>query len=171
MLWGKNVVENFYSLMSKKGVRALSSLNYSCGLSRAPRSCELRVAPVANWHNRQPGIIRAKDLWGLIDGSDLPPEDDASDDVKHRYKRDCNRAIAMITTNISDSKIYLVTSCEDTPRGIWDTLKEHFEGKTGSRKLSLMKAFFGLKMHEGTTVMDPIRALKDLIDKLRAVDM
>ena len=34
-----------------------------------------------------------------------------------------------------------------------------------------MKAFFGLKMHEGTTVRDPIRALKDLIDKLRAVDM
>ena len=24
---------------------------------KCPRSCELRVAPVANWHNRQPGII------------------------------------------------------------------------------------------------------------------
>ena len=68
-------------------------------------------------------------------------------------------------------KIDLVTSCEDTPRGIWDTLKEHFEGKTISRKLFLMKASFGLKMHEGTTVRDHIRALKDLIDKLRAVDM
>ena len=24
---------------------------------KGPRSCELREAPVANWHNRQPGII------------------------------------------------------------------------------------------------------------------
>jgi len=84
----------------------------------------------SNWSFKLKNILRAKDLWGLIDGSDLPPVNDASEEVKQRYKRNCNRAIAMITTNISDSKIYLVTSCEDTPQGIWNTLKEHFEGKT-----------------------------------------
>ena len=79
-------------------------------------------------------------------------------------------SIVMITTNISDSKIYLVTSCEDTPQGIWDTLKKHFQGKTISRKLFLMKAFFSLRMREGTSVANHIRELKDLIDKLRAVE-
>jgi len=124
----------------------------------------------SNWSFKLKNILRAKDLWGLIDGSDLPPVNDASEEVKQRYKRNCNRAIAMITTNISDSKIYLVTSCEDTPQGIWNTLKEHFEGKTISRKLFLMKAFFSLRMKEGTAVRDHIRELKDLIDKLRAVE-
>ena len=123
----------------------------------------------SSWSFKLKNILSDKDLWGLIDWSDLPPENYASD-VKHRYKGNCNRAIAMITTNIRDSKIYLATSCEDTPRGMCDTLKEYFESKTISRKLFLMKAFFGLKMHEGTTVRDHIRALKDLIDKLRAVD-
>ena len=39
-----------------------------------------------------------------------------------------------------------------------------------SRKLFLMKAFCILRMREGTTVADHIRELKDLIDKLRAVE-
>ena len=123
-----------------------------------------------NWSFKLKNILRAKDLWGLVDGSEKPPANDANEEAKLKYKRNCNRAIAMITTNISDSKIYLVTSCEDTPQGIWDTLKKHFEGKTISRKLFLMKAFFSLRMREGTSVANHIRELKDLIDKLRAVE-
>ena len=36
-----------------------SSLSYPVASEGPPgaASCELRVAPVANWHNRQPGII------------------------------------------------------------------------------------------------------------------
>ena len=71
-----------------------------------------------NWLFKLNNILRAKDLWVLIDGSDSPPVNDASEEVKHRYKRNCNRAIAIMTMNISQSKIYLVTSCEDTPQGI-----------------------------------------------------
>ena len=123
-----------------------------------------------NWSFKLKNILRAKDLWGLVDGSEKPPANDANEEAKLKYKRKCNRAIAMITTNISDSKIYLVTSCEDTPQGIWDTLTKHFEGKTISRKLFLMKAFFSLRMREGTSVANHIRELKDLIDKLRAVE-
>ena len=74
-------------------------------------------------------MLCGKDLWGLVDGSEKPPANDASEEVKLKYKRNCNRAIAMITTNTGDSKTYLVTSCDDMPQGIWDTLKKPFEGK------------------------------------------
>ena len=49
-------------------------------------------------------ILRAMDLWELDDGSEKPPSNDASEEVTLKYKRNCNRAIAMITTNTGDSK-------------------------------------------------------------------
>ena len=57
-----------------------------------------------NWSFKLKNILRAKDLWGLVDGSEKPPANDANEEAKLKYKRNCNRAIAMITTSISDSK-------------------------------------------------------------------
>ena len=60
----RRVVSGVWSSQNDSGsnnVKTLaSSLSYpvaSEGCPPPPRSCELRVAPVANWHNRQPRII------------------------------------------------------------------------------------------------------------------
>ena len=48
-----------------------------------------------NWSFKLRNILRVKDLWGLVDGSEKPPANDASEEVKLKYKRNCNRAIAI----------------------------------------------------------------------------
>ena len=46
-----------------------------------------------NWSFKLKNILCAKDLWGLADGSEKLPANDANEEAKLKYKRNCNRAI------------------------------------------------------------------------------
>ena len=72
----------------------------------------------------------AKELWGIVDGSEQAPESSAEPPVKAQYAKKLIRAMSYIVLAVSDNLTYLITSC-NTPKEAWDTLQGNFERNTG----------------------------------------
>lgn len=85
--------------------------------------------------------------------------------------RRCRRkhAFSTIIMAISTSQLYLVTSF-DQPKNAWDALRDHFERDTLANKLLLKKQYFRTEMKEGMSMQDHMKKMKELTDKLAAID-
>ncbi len=51
----------------------------------------------------------------------------AEEAVRTRFNNNSQKALSTIVMGISTPQLYLVTSCETTPKDVWDTLCSHFE--------------------------------------------
>lgn len=45
-------------------------------------------------------VMSTKDLWEIVEGTELPPPSTASDEVKKVYERRCKKAFAIIATSL-----------------------------------------------------------------------
>lgn len=116
------------------------------------------------WKFQMQHLLLAKELFGHIDGSTTLSAE-ATTDVRERFKKDSQRTFSLLVMAISDTLIYLITSCA-TPKDAWDTLKKHFERDNLANKLFLKKKYFRAEMSEGTCVNEHIKFMKELADKL-----
>ena len=71
--------------------------------------------------------------------------------------------------SVSSSQLYLITSYEE-PRRAWTALKNHFERDTLVNKLILKKQYFRMEMAEGTSMEAHIKTMKELTDRLAAIN-
>ena len=79
-----------------------------------------------------------------------------------------HHAKALIVTSIESDLIYLITECQ-TPKEIWDKLKQRFERDTIANKLFLEQRFFSLKMKESDSLDEHLRRMKVITDQLAAI--
>ena len=120
------------------------------------------------WKFQMKHLLLARDLWGVVDGSE-PVPDPATDAIGYgKYQQKLQKALANIVLGISTSQLYLVTSCE-TPKDAWSALRDHFERDSLANKIMLKKQYFRMEMKEGTSVEDHLKKMKELTDKLAAV--
>ena len=75
----------------------------------------------------------------------------------------------IIVLAVSDELLYLITGCT-SPKQAWDTLQKHFERDTLTNRLFLKKHYFRTIMGENTSIEQHIRCMKELTDKLAAVN-
>ena len=113
-------------------------------------------------------LLLVKDLWGLIDGSEVL-RDDASAQQRADFTKRTQKAFSTIVMSISSSQLYLITLCEDPARA-WVTLRNHFEHDTLVNKLLLKKKYFRMKMRESTSMEVHIKTMKELTDRLAAIN-
>ena len=71
--------------------------------------------------------------------------------------------------SVSSSQLYLITSYEELRRA-WTALKNHFERDTLVNKLILKKQYFRMEMAEGTSMEAHIKTMKELTDRLAAIN-
>ena len=71
--------------------------------------------------------------------------------------------------SIRSSQLYLITSCEDTARA-WTALRNYFKRDTLVNKLMLKKQYFRMGMKDGTSMEAHIKYMKELTDKLAAIN-
>ena len=112
-------------------------------------------------------LLAAKDVWEIVSGNEILPED-ATNAEKLRFKKRENLARSMICLSVSSSlKIYVRSA--QTSKEAWDALSNHFEEKTISRKIMLQKKLYSLRM-EGKTAAEHINTLRTINDHLQALD-
>ena len=85
-------------------------------------------------------LLLAKDLWGIVDGTEVLVEN-ASEQQRINFNKKSQKAFSTIVMSISSSQLYLITSCEEPARA-WAALKNHFERDTLVNKLMLKKQYF-----------------------------
>ena len=105
---------------------------------------------------------------GFIDGTEVLPEDTSAQQAAD-FNKKSQKAFSTIVMLISSSQLYLITSCEG-PRRAWVALRSHFEQDTLVNKLMLKKQYFRMEMKEGTSMEAHIKNMKELTDRLAAIN-
>jgi len=111
--------------------------------------------------------LLSKGLWKYVDGTEVLAED-ATDAVQRTFRDNSQKALSTIVMAISTPQLYLVTSCE-SPKDVWDTLRNHFERETLANKLFLKKKYFRKEMKEGMSMEAHLKEMKELTDKLASI--
>lgn len=122
-----------------------------------------------SWKFQMKHLLRSQDLFTFVDGSSVKPADDAEEAVKIKYVSSVNKAYSLLALSVSTDLIYLISDCEE-PVTAWNKLKAHFERNTLGNKLYLKKLYFRSMMSEGTPIEEHLKFMKELTDKLAAVD-
>ena len=122
----------------------------------------------STWKFQIKHLLLAKDLWGLVDGTEPMPTEEASAAAKADYRKRSQKAFSVLVLAITPSQLYLVTSCE-RPKEAWDALRNQFERDTLANKLLLKKQYFRLEMKEDTSIEQHLKHMKELTDRLAAM--
>ena len=120
------------------------------------------------WKFQIKHLLLAKDLWGLVDGTEVL-QDDASAQQRADFNKRSQKAFSTMVMSVSSSQLYLITSYEE-PRRAWTALRNHFERDTLVNKLILKKQYFRMEMTEGTSMEAHIKTMKELTDRLAAIN-
>ena len=120
----------------------------------------------AEWKFDMEMLLMAKDVWDIVSGVETL-DDDASNDVKAKFKKRDNFARSVICLSVSSSnKIYVRNA--KTSKETWDALANHFEEKTVSRKVMLRRKLYSMRM-EGKSAADHINTLRTVNDNLQSL--
>ena len=107
-------------------------------------------------------------LWGIANGTeDAPDGTDADKLAKFISRRD--KALAIIVLAVDTKLLYLLGNPED-PAVIWKKLSDQFQKKTWANKLELRRKLFSLRLEDGGSVQDHVKAMTEVLDELSVVD-
>ena len=120
------------------------------------------------WKYQMTAILEARELYGHIDGTITRPASDSSSGAIATFEKAQKKTKALIVTSVKSDLIYLITECQ-TPKEIWDKLKQRFERDTIVNKLFLKQKFFSLKMKESDSLEEHLRRMKVITDQLTAI--
>ena len=121
------------------------------------------------WKYQMQAILEARELWGHVNGSAISPEvSESSAAAQSAFEKAQKKTKALLVTSIKSDLVHLITECQ-TPKEIWDKLKERFERDTVANKLFLKQKFFSLKMKECESLDEHFRRMKEITDQLAAI--
>ena len=133
-------------------------------------SSEFKVTPLEGsinyrtWKFSMRMVLMAKDLWGVVDGSEVKSESGDADWEKKNQK-----ALSYISLSLTPIEQHHVLDCT-TAKAAWDILEKLYEGKGRNRKFLLMEQLFKLNMDGHDTTMDSyLRTMKDKLSELTAI--
>lgn len=130
---------------------------------------KLDINNYATWKFQMKHLLIAHDYYGIINGTDTQPGSSASADNRAAYRGRCEKAFSTLVLSVSSEVIYLIRNCENV-KDAWEKLEEHFQRNSLANKLYLKKCYFRATMTEGTRLVDHLRYMKELADKLSAIE-
>ena len=129
---------------------------------------KLDLSNWTTWKFQIKHLLLVRRLWGLVEGTEVLQDKATAQQIADFNKRS-QKAFSTMVMAISLSQLYLVTSC-DGPIAAWRALRNHFECDTLVNRLLLKKQYFCTKMKEGSSVEQHIKTMKELADRLAAIN-
>jgi len=135
-------------------------------------SSEFKVTPLEGsvnyrtWKFSMRMVLMAKDLWGVVNGSEVKSRGDAATEWEKRNQK----ALAYISLSLTPIEQHHILDCT-AAKAAWDILEKLYEGKGRNRKFLLMEQLFKLTMddHDATTMDSYLRTMKDKMSELAAI--
>ena len=107
------------------------------------------------WQTRVKDILAQQGiLKGLQETKPAKVDNDVWEDMQVQ-------AAATIRLCLADQVMYHVMD-EDSPRKIWDKLASRYMSKSATNKLYLKQKFYGLKMQEGSNLVEHMNTFKSV---------
>ena len=104
-------------------------------------------------------------LWGLVNGTEAEPDGDAR--AAYATRRD--KALAIIVLAIDTKLLYLVGDPVD-PKVVWKKLADQFQKKSWANKLELKRKLFSMKLTNGGSMQEHLKAMTEVLDELSVID-
>jgi len=105
-------------------------------------------------------------LWNIVNGKESAPGNEHADQTKFMTRRD--KALAQIVLSIQPSLLYLLGDPED-PVEVWKKLENQYQKKTWANKLELRRKLFSLRLKDGESVQQHVKALTEVFDTLSVI--
>ena len=103
-------------------------------------------------------------LWSIVSGTETAP---ASTEAKRfaRFVSRRDKALAIIVLSVDPSLLYLLGDPEDRVVG-WKKLSDQFQKKTWANKLSLRRRLNNLRLKDGDSMSNHIKAMTEIFNEL-----
>ena len=106
-------------------------------------------------------------LWGIVNESERPLKENQADKyAKFVARRD--RMLAIIVLAIDPSLLYLLSD-SNNPVTVWKKLENQFQKKTWCSKLKLQHKLYSLRLKDGGSVQEHIKAVTEIFESLSVV--
>ena len=110
----------------------------------------------------RPGRYSASVAWHLSKTGNN------NEEARRKFFTRRDRALAIVVLAVEPSLLYLLGDPED-PQVVWTRLEEQFQRKTWSNKLQLRRKLFSLKLKEGGSVSEHIKAMTEIFEALAVI--
>ena len=106
-------------------------------------------------------------LWSIVSGTETAPAaTEAEKFAKFVSGRD--KALAIIVLSVDPSLLYLLGDPED-PVAVWKKLSDQFQKKTWANKLSLRRRLNNLRLKDGDSMSNHIKAMTEIFNELAVI--
>ena len=103
-------------------------------------------------------------LWNIVKGNESPPPTTQTEKYQ-KYVARKDRALAIIVLSVDPLLLYLIGDPED-PIAVWKKLEDQFQKKTWATKLELRRKLHSLRLKDGDSVQEHIKAMTEIFDCL-----
>ena len=107
-------------------------------------------------------------LWGIVNETEHDPGT-RDPDARKKFESRRDRALAIVVLSVEPSLLYLLGDPVD-PVAVWKKLKDQYQKKTWANKLELRRKLYSLRLKEGESVQDHIKAMTEVFESLAVID-
>jgi len=120
------------------------------------------------WKFSMKMLLEAKDLWDIVSGEEVKPEEGSS----LAWDKKAHRAMATIVLAISPLEQEHIIDCA-TPKEAWDVLGKLYEGKGRNRKFMLLQELFRMSLFDhgehSSGMAEYLRRIKEKFSELARI--
>lgn len=127
--------------------------------------CKFNGQNYPQWKFHMKCALKAKGLYGIVDGSVLQPTSDRPEELSQWIKRDA-QAMFTLTSGMDLSQITLVESCESS-KEMLDKLDSIFVQKSETNKMLVHERFHQYKMISNDSIAQHIAKVENLAKMVR----
>ena len=120
----------------------------------------------ATWKVQCRMALLKEGLWGIVSRTEQSPGVKDENFPKFLARKD--KALATIVLTVQPSLLYLISDPED-PSEVWQKLESQFQKRTWANKLQLRRKHISLRLKEGDSVQEHIKAMTEIFDGLSVI--
>ena len=120
-----------------------------------------------NWKIQCHMTLIKDGLWGIVQGTEVALGEENAE-VRRKYLAKRDRALAVVVLSVEPSLLYLLGDPKDH-QVVWTKLEEQFQRKTWSNRMQLRKRIFSLKLKEGGSVSEHVKAMNEIFEALAVI--
>ena len=121
-----------------------------------------------SWKFSMKMLLVGKDLWDVVNGSEVL-EPDASDVERKKFRKRENYALSVICLAVNTSLHIYVRSAK-TPQEAWRNLADRFEEKSLARKIFYHRKLYSCRLERGQSMEDHVNNIKTISEHLESLD-
>ena len=118
------------------------------------------------WQQRVKDLLVQQGLSKALSGASKKPEQMSNDDWEDLQAK----AVSTIRLCLADEVMYHVIG-DDSPAGVWTKLESRYMSKSLTNKLFLKQKLFGLKMVEGSDLIQHINTFNQIVSDLLRIEV